>query len=153
MLGLLLLSSALFRGEPPFLTIADTGSGGSSPWVAVDETGGKLSLLPADSPERGHDLELFTRIMPLSGTPGDHRPAGVSRISPQIAHLFFQPIAINRADRQELMLLDGIGAALADRIIRARTAGGRIAGWEQLLALNGISRKKIARLQETASLD
>jgi len=48
---------------------------------------------------------------------------------------------INRASKRQLMLLPGIGPALADRIIAYRTGTGPFSEVDQLLAVKGIGLK------------
>ncbi len=53
-------------------------------------------------------------------------------------------VNINTADRRQLMLLPGIGEALADRIIDERSKNGPFSSPEDLTRVEGIGEKKLA---------
>lgn len=57
-------------------------------------------------------------------------------------------IDINTAGKDELMLIDGIGSATADRIIAYREENGAIRSPEELLDIKGISGKKLDEIAE-----
>ena len=57
-------------------------------------------------------------------------------------------IDINTAGKDELMLIDGIGSATADRIIAYREENGSIGSPDELLNINGISGKKLGEIAE-----
>ena len=57
-------------------------------------------------------------------------------------------IDINTAGKDELMLIDGIGSATADRIIAYREENGAICSAEELLNIKGISGKKLGGIAE-----
>lgn len=79
------------------------------------------------------------------GTP--EAGAAPARSNPaSLALVSFQPIAINRADIEALIALDGIGPVLAGRIIEWRKAHGRFRKADDLLAVRGIGPKKLAKI-------
>lgn len=57
-------------------------------------------------------------------------------------------IDINTAGKDELMLIDGIGSATADRIIAYREENGAIGSPDELLNIKGISAKKLDEIAE-----
>ncbi|HSR36258.1 MAG TPA: helix-hairpin-helix domain-containing protein [Desulfurivibrionaceae bacterium] len=70
-----------------------------------------------------------------------------------LALVSFQPIPINRADREALIALDGIGPVLADRILEWRTAHGKFRTADDILAVRGIGPKKLAKILPQISFD
>ncbi len=59
------------------------------------------------------------------------------------------PINLNRATKDELMTIDGIGPVTADKILaRRRELGGRFNAVEDLLSVEGISEKRFKRFKE-----
>ncbi|MDD5758973.1 MAG: helix-hairpin-helix domain-containing protein [Desulfobulbaceae bacterium] len=70
----------------------------------------------------------------------------VRRISPpaRVSPVFFQPIPINLADLDTLMVIPGIGKRLAQAILDYREEEGRIVDRDALLAVEGIGKKKAA---------
>jgi len=65
-----------------------------------------------------------------------------------VANVFFLPIAINKADKDLLCTLPGVGPVLADRILAKRTEIDSFKRTEDLLQVEGIGPKKLARLRE-----
>src|SRR3979490_3408027 len=55
-----------------------------------------------------------------------------------------KPIDLNAANAKELQELPGVGAVTAQRIIDMRQKSGRFKRVEDLLAIRGISQKKLA---------
>jgi competence ComEA-like helix-hairpin-helix protein len=56
------------------------------------------------------------------------------------------PVDLNRAQKNELMTLPGIGPTLADRIVAYRVNVARFRSVSDLLKVQGIGRKKLERL-------
>ena len=74
-------------------------------------------------------------------------------LPPAVANIFFEPISINRAGKEILSTLPGIGPMLAERIVLRREAKGPFRSKDELLHINGIGPKKFARLVDTIILD
>ena len=66
----------------------------------------------------------------------------------KVANVFFMPIAINNADMELLCTLPGIGPTLAERILARRNATGGFKATEELLQVDGIGPKKLARIRQ-----
>lgn len=67
---------------------------------------------------------------------------------------FSGTIAFNNATREELLQLPGVGAVMADRMIRFRTdKGGKIESLESLVEVKGIGTKKLERLKPYLTLE
>ena len=74
-------------------------------------------------------------------------------LPPPVANIFFQPISINRADKEILSTLPGIGPKLAERIVFRRDDKGPFRSKDELLHISGIGPKKFARLVDSIILD
>ena len=61
--------------------------------------------------------------------------------------------ALNTADREELMLLPGIGETLADRILACREEKGGFSSIEELLQVKGIGEKTLENLKDYVVLE
>jgi hypothetical protein len=72
---------------------------------------------------------------------------------PGLAPFFFAPIAVNRADRELLMTLPGIGPRLADGIIALRQKKNSLNALHELLEVNGIGKARLASLNGLITLD
>jgi competence protein ComEA len=65
----------------------------------------------------------------------------------------FTPIDINRADREALMALPGIGPVLAERIIAYREAHGPFKSVDDLTAIAGIGERNINIFRKLVRVD
>ncbi len=74
-------------------------------------------------------------------------------LPPAVANVFFQPIPINRADKDILTSLPGIGPQLAERIVQWRDQHGPFRAKDELLQVAGIGPKKFAGLVDRVTLD
>ena len=74
-------------------------------------------------------------------------------LPPPVANIFFQPIPINRADREILTSLPGVGSVLAERIVQRREEHGPFRAKEELLRIDGIGPKKYAGLVDKITLE
>ena len=63
------------------------------------------------------------------------------------------PVDINRATREELERLPGIGPALASRIVEHRERYGAFRRVEHLLVVRGISERRFAELRPYITAD
>ena len=94
--------------------------------------------LPATLPPPGNDI-----FLPAYRLQADGQAQAISSPA-QAAPIFFQPIPINQASLETLMVIPGIGRRLAAAIIGYRDEVGRISGRASLLAIDGIGEKKAA---------
>jgi competence protein ComEA len=62
------------------------------------------------------------------------------------------PLDINRATAQELEALPGVGPALAKRIVEFREIHGAFKSVEDLLKVQGIGEKVLARLRDRVTV-
>ena len=65
---------------------------------------------------------------------------------PMLSLFLNQPLPINRADRQSLAMLPGVGPHLAAAIDRERRRRGKLSGPDDLLAAPGIGPHNVQRL-------
>ena len=63
-----------------------------------------------------------------------------------------KPIDLNAANVKELQQLPGVGPVTAKRIVEMREKSGRFRRVEDLLAVRGISQKKLAALKPYVSV-
>ena len=136
----------------------------------------QVYLWTADSAEHDEGLYLFTRqqmaetfpellpLIPEASARPDSSPtvaavryssdlAGRIDLPPEVANIFFQPIPINRADKNILRSLPGIGQVLAERIVQRREEYGPFMSKDELLHISGIGPKKFARLVDHVTID
>ncbi|MEN8256541.1 MAG: helix-hairpin-helix domain-containing protein [Thermodesulfobacteriota bacterium] len=73
-------------------------------------------------------------------------------ISRQQPFLLFQAIPINRAGREQLVVVPGIGPQLSRRIIAYRSSHGPFSTLDELLKVNGIGPQKLERLKKYCRL-
>jgi competence protein ComEA len=88
-----------------------------------------MKLLPIASGTRAVFLALFVASLCFVAFAEKHPPA--------------KPIDLNLANVKELQELPGVGPVTAQRIIEMREKSGRFHRVEDLLAIRGISQKKL----------
>ncbi len=71
----------------------------------------------------------------------------IRRMEPEKLLIYSIPIELNRATKEELVALPGIGEILAARIIEYRRAKWGFSSLEELMEVKGIGRKKYERLR------
>ena len=82
----------------------------------------------------------------------DHSP-GAANLPPEIANIFFRPVSLNRASKNILSTLPGIGPVLAERIVQWRKENGPFRSFDELLRIKGIGPGKLANLIEHIFID
>ncbi|MBU4151415.1 MAG: helix-hairpin-helix domain-containing protein [Proteobacteria bacterium] len=83
----------------------------------------------------------------------DKRFSWSTHLPTHAAPLFFQPISINLADRDTLMIIPGIGSKIAEAIIQYRDRAGGIKDKETLMKIDGIGSKKSATITDNVNFD
>jgi len=76
-----------------------------------------------------------------------------ARLPPMVASIFSRPISLNRADKNILTTLPGIGPVLAERIVQRRKELGSYRTVDELLQVTGIGPGKLARMAEYIFID
>jgi hypothetical protein len=72
-------------------------------------------------------------------------------VSASMHALYFEPVPVNRADRELLITVPGIGPRLADQIIKLRQEKKRIYAPDELLALHGVGRRRLQQISRYLS--
>ena len=62
-------------------------------------------------------------------------------------------VNINTATKEEIMTIDGIGEIYSERIIEQRERIGGFTSVEQLLEVEGITRKKLDRIRDSITVE
>ena len=92
--------------------------------------------LRAASAAEGTDYTVSTRLQSPQQVTPEARP----------------PVDINTADSAQLQTLNGIGPALAERIIAYREANGPFASVEDLLQVSGIGESTLEKFRDRAAV-
>lgn len=106
-------------------------AGGAAP--RADLSGVNLAASVVD----GQQIHIPTRGAPASAAPASASPTGSAA----------GPISLSRATAQQLEELDGIGPALAQRIVDWREANGAFDRVEDLLEVPGIGEARLEALR------
>lgn len=73
-------------------------------------------------------------------------------VSPRLAVFTFRPFDLNQVDADTLQIVKGIGPKLADAIVKYRQAHGQFYAVDELLAVKGIGKAKLATLRKHVGL-
>jgi competence ComEA-like helix-hairpin-helix protein len=115
---------------------------GAAPAVIEDE-------LARGSSDSRADADV---ACPVSPAVTGRKPAGAEPAAGRGPRL--GPVDINRADAKQLEALDGVGPALAARIVELRgRKGGRFRSMEELLEVRGIGPATLEKIKASAALD
>jgi competence protein ComEA len=97
---------------------------------------------------RTDDIELQNTMKISLVAEGDHQRMTVEKMTAVKRLALGLPIDINLANRDELIMLPGVGNNLAESIVAWRDKIGRIEKLEQLMAVKGIKEKKLSKLRQ-----
>lgn len=96
----------------------------------------RVSPMPSEAAALSLNHGLLPTVIPLP---------------PVAANLFFMPVPINRAGRELIAVLPGIGPRLAERVVAWRQKNGPFTSIDDLRLVSGISDKKLNRLRNRIS--
>jgi competence protein ComEA len=109
-------------------------------------------LVPWLGPERAAQVALAGASdaeATVAASPSGHAPAHAAAPKPRGRAFVYDAqgrLDLNLADSTELVLLPGVGPALAGRILEARAHRGRFREPRDLLEVRGIGEKTLAKL-------
>jgi competence ComEA-like helix-hairpin-helix protein len=91
-------------------------------------------------------LETGTEIVLAREPETGQRGCTVSLLPERCRYLLGMPVNVNRAGAEDLEMLQGIGPALAGRIVEARESAGGFSSAEDLRRVPGIGEKLLERV-------
>ena len=114
---------------------------GSRIFEAIDMAGGITKKAAADSINQAEVLKDGQRIYVPSKEETENQKNGLGAVSDG-------KVNINRASKEELMTLPGIGEAKADAIIRYRQEKGNFDSIEEIMEIEGIKEGVFRKIQD-----
>lgn len=94
----------------------------------------------------GGDIKLQSGMRIRIVAAGNKRRIVVGRMEAATRLALGLPININAVGRDELKLIPGVGAVLAEKIVAAREKIGRFEKLDQLMEIKGIKEKKFSKI-------
>ncbi|WP_322814351.1 ComEA family DNA-binding protein [Chloroflexus sp.] len=131
------------------VTHVSTGDADTSSQVA--SASATTAGMVAEKPESSSDVQVAESgevESPVAETGREEEKEEVSAEGTELA-----PVDINRADRETLIALPGIGPVLADRIIAYREAHGPFKSVDDLTAISGIGERNINIFRKLVYVD
>ncbi|HNW05190.1 MAG TPA: helix-hairpin-helix domain-containing protein [Oscillospiraceae bacterium] len=110
---------------------------------AIGETAETISAIGQASEPAHPAAEPAMTVEPVSAATKAETAAGASVF----------PLGINTATGEELQLIPGIGPVTAEKIVRYREQIGTITEFDDLLPIDGIGQKTVAKLAEYCYID
>lgn len=98
---------------------------------------------------QGPHLPTWERVTPPTPAEPESKPQSETDRAPDEAPAAIR-INVNRADRDELQLLPGIGPVMADRIVEDRTRFGFFRSLDDLERISGIGPRTVEQLRPHA---
>ena len=111
-----------------------------------------VATITKPNPEQVATSEVTISATTMTETTSEQaapQPEAISELTPSD----FTPIDINRADREALLALPGIGPVLAERIIAYREAHGPFKSVDDLTAIAGIGERNINIFRKLVRVD
>lgn len=99
-------------------------------------------------PRIGEDTTLVQDSTGAASSSGDSSRQDRGASTTRKGHAPTRPISLNKASKNELLALPGVGPAMADRIIADRREHGPFKNVEDLKRVKGIGSKKFEKLRK-----
>ena len=103
-----------------------------------------------------HFTQMRTSLAPIEPTAVPYRTlrsiAPNQQISPNHQGAQSHPLSLNRATRDELTAVSGIGPALADAILKERNQKRKFHSWSEVRAISGIGEQRLQTLKNHFTL-
>ncbi len=104
--------------------------------------------LPAFDYSKSDSAYLYHTQRDSSTTPTQSRVSATTQKPKISSHSKrTQPVNVNTASKEQLVMLPGIGPAMAERIIVYRKTAGRLTSIDQLTNVKGIGKKTLDKLR------
>jgi competence ComEA-like helix-hairpin-helix protein len=123
-------------------------------WLALTATERKVLLFVTGAFVAGLGIRLYQETFPrersFDYSASDSAFAALSAAPEETAEakdVFKGPLDINKATKEQLIALPGIGAVTAERILLYRDDHGPFRSLEDLRKVRGISRRKLDQLR------
>lgn len=130
-------------------------------WLALTSTERKVILFLAGTFLLGAGIRLYSEAFPtiqrLDYHASDSTFADLSsKIQADASsegRLSLSKINLNKATKEQLIALPGIGTVVAERIMQYRKERGLFSSVEELLKIKGISKKKLEQIKNFLTID
>jgi hypothetical protein len=129
------------------LELRDKDTGGGIYFTAPGTTANQLFALTGINFRMEKDF-LIENTMQLTIDPDSEKKVSLAVIDNPRRLALGMPIDLNLATKDDLLLIPGIGEITAEKILTLRNRKNRFRNIEELMEIDGIKEKKLARLKQ-----